>query len=107
MANRVESKSHFEILSAPRFTRLANPVVCAAAAVNVRATVIGEYWDNEQGYAAQVEAADEDDAIAAAQNQCLEGLNNEHDDDDQLEDEPLKIWAVLAGWPEVLYTHDV
>jgi len=72
-------------------------------------TVIGEYWDNEQGYAAQVEAADEDDAIAAAQNQCLEELNEEQEreDDEQLEDEPLKIWAVLAGWPKVLYTHDV
>ena len=70
-------------------------------------TVIGEYWDNEQGYAAQVEAKDEESAMEEAQNQCLEELNEECNDDEQLEDAPLKIWAVIAGWPKVLYTHDV
>ena len=70
-------------------------------------TIIGEYWDNEQGYAAQIEAKDEDDAIAQAQNECLEALNEEQEDGEELEDAPLKIWAVLAGWPKVLYTHDV
>ena len=70
-------------------------------------TIIGEYWDKEQGYAAQVEAADEKAAMQEAQNEALESLNKENGDDEQFEDEPLKIWAVLEGWPKVLYTHDV
>ena len=71
-------------------------------------TIIAEYWDNEQGYATHVEAEDEDAAIALAQTECLEALNEEQDDDEEsLEDAPLKILAVLEGWPKVLYTHDV
>ena len=74
-------------------------------------TIIGEYWDNEQGYAAQVEAKDEDAAIELAQTECGNELREEDPDyegseSDEL-NQPLKIWAVLAGWPKVLYTHDV
>lgn len=67
-------------------------------------TVIGEYWDNEQSYASRFTANDVDHAIDQAQD---EASNKEAPYEPDEAETPLRIWAVLAGWPKVLYTHDV
>ena len=70
-------------------------------------TIIGEYWDNEQGYAAEVRSGDEQEAMEKAQAECRQLLRAGRDEPDEEEaeeaDEPLRIWAVLEGTPEVVY----
>lgn len=82
-------------------------------------TVIGEYWDNEQGFATQVEAVDADGAIELAEAEVkaimtakrggqaapVAGEAQEDEEEDN-ESDLLRVWAVLQGWPEVLYLRD-
>lgn len=65
-------------------------------------TVIGRYYDNEQGYATHVKADDEDGAIAEAQREAFESY-----EDEDANQEPLEIVAVLAGHARILQTRDV
>lgn len=81
-----------------------------------RFTVIAEIWDNEQGYAATVSAKDADEAIemvlakyraAAAKARGEEAADeSEEDEDEDGEDGLLRIWAVVEGAPDVVYTRD-
>ena len=60
-------------------------------------TVIGTYYDNNQGYSDTVMAKDEDDAIEQVQ---LSLLGDERDDDPTYE--ALRVVAVVAGDVQVL-----
>ena len=82
-------------------------------------TVIAEIWDNEQGYAATVDATDSDEAIeivlaeyraAVVAQQAASGEpidpEEEDEDDEDSEDGLLRIWAVLEGTPAVVMLRD-
>ena len=74
-------------------------------------TVIAEMWNNEQGYAATVQAVNDDAAIEQVQAQyqqhvaAQKAARGEEDAEDS-EDGLLRIWAVLEGNPDVIYLRD-
>lgn len=78
-------------------------------------TVIGEFWDNEQGFSTQVEATDSDGAVELAEaevkaimvakrgGKAAEVLAEEEEEN---ESDLLRVWAVVEGWQNVVYLRD-
>lgn len=80
-------------------------------------TVIAEMWSNEQGYAATVQAVDDDAAVELVQEQYAQAVaaakqgrgeeeTEEDEDDEDSENSLLRIWAVLEGNPDVIHLRD-
>jgi hypothetical protein len=66
-------------------------------------TVIGTFYDNNQGWAGDFVATDTDDASAQAQTQVKETLAAGRGEEEAADEEdPLRIIAVLEGAPAVL-----
>lgn len=68
-------------------------------------TVVGEFYDNEQGFTTCVEADDDDHAIDLAQAEAAAILASGRDgkDDEEPDSTPLVIWAVLRGEASAVY----
>lgn len=76
-------------------------------------TVIAEFWDNEQGFTTEVEAADAEQAMALAEAEAqailTAGREPDEADPDELDEaqgEALRIWAVVEGAPAVVWQRD-
>lgn len=120
-AERVEDL-RVQVLSALRAELLAGRVEADPHGPALKTfTVIAEMWDNEQGYAATVQAVDDDAAVELVKQQYAGSVRaaklaageveeNDEDDEDEDEDEgdeyELRTWAVLRGKPDVIYLRD-
>lgn len=81
-------------------------------------TVFAEIWDNEQGYAATVQAVDNDAACELVRQQYQLAVNAARDAEESgerpasegggedCEKGLLRIWAVVRGNPDVVYLRD-
>ena len=107
-----------QVLAALRAELLAGRVEAGNYVPQLKTyTVIAEMWSNEQGYAATVQAVDDDAAAALVQQQYAQAVaaakqgqgeeESETDEDDEdSESGLLRIWAVLEGNPDVIHLRD-